>query len=48
MFASVFMYTLKNTSTATWSASEVALWGVMGIAGVAGMIYGVLNVFGIA
>lgn len=48
MLASVFMTTIKTTNTSTWGASEVALWGVLGIAGVVGLVVGVLNVFGIA
>lgn len=32
----------------SWSAGEIALWGLLTIAGVAGMVYGVLNVFGLA
>lgn len=27
---------------------EYALWGLLGVAAVAGMVYGVLNVFGLA
>jgi hypothetical protein len=30
------------------TAGEYALWGLLGIAGVAGMVFGVLNVFGLA
>jgi len=32
----------------TWSTGEIALWGLLGIAGIAGMVFGVLNVFGLA
>ena len=31
-----------------WSAAEVALWGLLTIAGIAGIVYGTLNVFGLA
>jgi len=34
--------------TCTWSAGEVALWGLLTIASIAGMVYGVMNVFGLA
>lgn len=47
MFASIFMPQLHNTNTSTWSASEVAMWGLLGILGVIGIAYGVMNVFGV-
>ena len=31
-----------------WTSSEIALYGLLGIGAVAGMVYGVLNVFGLA
>lgn len=31
-----------------WSAAEIALWGLLTIAGIAGIVYGTLNVFGLA
>lgn len=31
-----------------WSAAEIALWGLLSIAAIAGIVYGVLNVFGLA
>ena len=48
MLSSVFISTIKNTNTSTWTASEIALWGVLTIAGIVGLVVGVLNVFGIA
>ena len=30
-----------------WSATEVALWGTLTLVGVAGLLYGTLNVFGL-
>ena len=33
--------------TGTWSTSEIALWGILTLVGIAGMAYGVMNVFGI-
>jgi len=47
MLASVFMTTVHNTNTTGWSTSEVAIWGVVGLAGVVGILYGALNVFGV-
>jgi len=47
MMASVYMTTVKTTNTSTWSASEVALWSVVGLVGVVGIVYGALNVFGV-
>lgn len=48
VFANLFMYILKNTSTTTWSATEVALWALLGIIGITGMFYGIANLFGLA
>ena len=45
--ANVFIYTVKNTSTAGWTATEISLWSVMTLSGIAGMVYGVLNLFGV-
>jgi len=48
VIANVFISTVKNTSTATWSTAEIALWGLLTISAIAGIVYGVLNVFGLA
>lgn len=34
--------------SASWGAGEIALWGLLSIAGIAGLVYGVMNVFGLA
>lgn len=47
ILSSVFMVTIKTTNTATWSASEVTLWGVVGLMAVVGFLYAVGSVFGI-
>jgi len=47
LFASVLMPTIKDTNTTTWSASEVAMWGVAGLGGVVGIVYGILSAFGV-
>lgn len=41
-------YANGTSYTCAWSASEIALWGLLTIAGIAGLVYGTLNVFGIA
>jgi hypothetical protein len=48
ILASVFMSTIKSTNTTGWSTSEVAMWGLLGLIGVVGLLYGVLSVFGLA
>lgn len=48
VLANVFITTVKGTNTTGWDAAEVALWGLLTIAGIAGIVYGVLNVFGLA
>lgn len=47
MVSSVFMTTVHNTNTSGWSTSETALWSVVGLVGVVGILYGALNVFGV-
>jgi len=48
MLANVFIPTVKNTNTTTWSTSELALWNVLTIGGIIGIVYGVFAVFGLA
>lgn len=48
VLANVFITTVKGVNTTTWTAAEVALWGLLTIASIAGIVYGVLNVFGLA
>jgi len=47
VLANVFISTVKDTNTSTWSTAEVALWGLVTLVGIAGIVYGVMNVFGI-
>lgn len=48
VLANVFITTIKGTNTTGWTSAETALWGLLTIAGIAGIVYGVLNVFGLA
>jgi len=48
VLANVFITTVKGVNTSAWSTAEVALWGLLTIAAIAGIVYGVLNVFGLA
>ena len=47
MLANVFIYTVKNTSTFGWSSGEVAMWGLVTLVAIAGLVYGVISVFGL-
>jgi len=47
MMANVFMTTVIGTNTTSWGASSIAIWSVVGLAGVVGILYGTLNVFGV-
>jgi len=45
-------YSCANASGAmvsdcSWTAAEISLWGLLTIAGIAGIVYGVLSVFGL-
>lgn len=48
VLANVFIQTIKNTNTTGWSSSEIALWGLLSLIGIAGVVYGVMSVFGLA
>jgi hypothetical protein len=48
MLANVFIPTVKGVNTSTWTAAEVALWGVVGLGGIIGIVYGVFVIFGLA
>jgi len=48
VLSGVFITTVKGTNTTTWTSGEVALWGLLTIGAIAGLVYGVLNVFGLA
>jgi hypothetical protein len=39
--------TINGTVCSSWSTAEIALWGLLTIVGIAGLVYGVLNVFGL-
>lgn len=47
ILSGVFISTVKATNTSSWSTSEVALWGLLTLAGIAGLVYGVMQVFGL-
>lgn len=48
MLANVFMPVVKGTNTDDFTTAELALWGVLGLGGVIGLVYGVFAVFGLA
>ena len=41
-------YLVNCSYTSVWTSGEIAMWGLVSLVAIAGMIYGVLNVFGIA
>jgi len=47
LIANLYMTTVHGTNTSTWSTSEIALWSVVGLIGIIGIVYGALNVFGV-
>ena len=48
MLANVFMPVVKGTDTTNYTTAELALWAVLGLGGVIGLVYGVFSVFGLA
>lgn len=47
VLANVFLTTINGTNTSTWGTSEVAMWGLLSLIAIVGLVYGVMNVFGI-
>ena len=47
ILSGVFIATVKDTNTDSYSTSEVALWGLISLAAIAGLVYGVMQVFGL-
>jgi hypothetical protein len=47
VLVNVFMTTVHNANTTGWTTSETSLFNVLGLCGVVGALYAVLNVFGI-
>ena len=43
----VYLSTIHNANQTGWSSSEVSLWSVLGLAGIIGLLVGVLQLFGI-
>jgi hypothetical protein len=39
--------TIKGVNTSTWTAPEIALWALASLAVIAGVINGILNLFGL-
>lgn len=48
ILASVFINTIKTTNTTGFTTSELAMWGLLSLIGIVGLLYGVLSVFGLA
>lgn len=48
LVANLFMPTVKGVNTDTWSAGEIAMWAVVGLAAIIGIVYGAFNIFGLA
>lgn len=44
---SVFLQIVHDTNTSTWSTSEVALWSVVGLAGIIALLMGALQLGGV-
>lgn len=48
VLSNVFIFTVKNVSTTNWASSEIAMWGLLTLVSIVGLVYGVLNVFGLS
>ena len=48
ILANVFITTIKEQNTSGFTTAEVAMWGLLTLIGIVGLVYGVLNVFGLA
>lgn len=48
MLANVFLPVVKGVNTTDWTSGETALFAVVGLAGIIGIVYGTFVVFGLA
>lgn len=48
VLSSVLISTVKDTNTTGWTTGETALWGLISLGAIAGIVYGTLAVFGLA
>lgn len=48
LVASLFMPTVKTANTTDWSSGEIAMWSVVGLIAIVGLVYGTATIFGIA
>lgn len=47
MVASVLIPQVKGVNTSTWDTGEIALWGVVSLGAIIGIVYGAFAVFGL-
>jgi len=47
MVSAVFIPQVKNTNTSDFTTSESALWDVVSLAGIIGIVYGAFAIFGL-
>jgi len=47
VLANVFIMVVKDQCLSGWSTSEVSMWGLLTLAGIIGLVFGTLSVFGI-
>lgn len=47
LIANVVIYVVKNTSTTSWTTAEVALWGLITLISIMGLVYSAGAIFGL-
>jgi hypothetical protein len=47
ILASVYITTIKSQNTTGWTTAETSMWGLLTLVGIVGLVYGVLQVFGL-
>lgn len=45
ILANVFIAVVKDTNTSEFTSAETALWGILSLAGIIGLVYGIFQVF---
>jgi len=48
ILANVYIVTIKETNTSQFTSAESAMWGLLTLIGIVGLVYGVLSIFGLA
>lgn len=47
ILANVYISTIKGTQTSAFTAAELSMWNLLTLVGIVGLVFGVLQLFGL-